>query len=467
MYVLRKTQIAIELCYRHLKTSADGKVFWMHAGTGSKIVRSCRSIAEKLELPGWNDPQVDIIRVLHGWLADDQHGRWLLIVDGVDDLSIIKEPLPSASGPKTLLQFLPRRTIGHVLITTRDRRVGERLAVRAHTITVPTMTQEEGRLLLGNYSNTTFYDNLDKVDQLMQALDYLPLAITQAAAYMSENCISLHDYISLLGSGDEEMQDLLEENLSDGRREDPDSNSVIKTWKLSFDQIGKQDPRAADILSLMAMYDRQGVQTELFKKEKEPIRTLTSSLATLQNFSLISRTTDGGAYRMHRLVQLAVQAWLKLQGTMIIWQKVALDTLADIFPSGDYETRSLCEAYLFHARTILQNEAVSMESQIKRAELLKRIAWFDRRQHRYQVARAEAEEAAGIFNRIRGPEDPMALSCAVTVADCMSSLWQLHDADQILQSTTIVMQRMYHSAFLWLTGLTRTIGCGLKKLSES
>lgn len=71
---------------------------------------------------------------------------------------------------------------------------------------------------------------------------------TQAAADMTENNISVEEYLSILQDKGEEVLKLLGESLSDDRRSYPESNSVIKTWKLSFDHITKQDPRAAEIL---------------------------------------------------------------------------------------------------------------------------------------------------------------------------------------------------------------------------
>ena len=438
----RKTQLAIEQCYRSLKHNPSSHIFWVHAGSVSKITQSVQIIAEQLQLPGWNDPQVDKFRVVHGWLSDVEKGHWLLVVDNADDLEILEQLLPSETGPKTLLQLFPRKKNGAILVTTRDRRIGERLAVRGKTITVSTMSCVEGRQLLTSFLDRSFDYNLGEIDLLVRTLDYLPLAITQAAAYMTENFMSLQDYLSLLRESDDEMQTLLNQSLSDDRREDPESNSVIKTWKLSFDQIRKQDACAADMLSLMAMFDRQGVPADFLSRRKESRRVLASSLATLRNFSLIVRTMDGEAYRMHRLVQMAVQAWLKIQGTLATWEENALFVLADVFPSGEYTTWPLCEAYMPHARVVLQAKLASDESRIKRAELLKRTAWFDRRQDRFQVAMAQAREAAELFGNIRGPENSEVLSCMVTVADCMIELWQPQEAKEILRANTAVMERV-------------------------
>lgn len=57
----------------------------------------------------------------------------------------------------------------------------------------------------------------------------------------------------------------------------------------------------------------------------------TKFMATLQNFSLVAKVTNGEIYSMHRLVQVSVQIWLELQKTAFRWRREALFTLAKLF----------------------------------------------------------------------------------------------------------------------------------------
>jgi hypothetical protein len=61
----------------------------------------------------------------------------------------------------------------------------------------------------------------------------------------------LQKYVEALEKDEENLKDYLSTELRDHRRELGIPNSVFQTWKLSFDQIRKQEPRAAAILSLM------------------------------------------------------------------------------------------------------------------------------------------------------------------------------------------------------------------------
>ncbi|KAL9004929.1 MAG: hypothetical protein Q9188_002280 [Gyalolechia gomerana] len=396
-----------------------------------------------LELPGSNDPRSDTLRTLHAWLSEGYNGSWMLVVDNADDIEILDQPLPSENGPKSLLQLIPHREHGRVLVTTRDRRVGERLAVRGRTVIVPPMSLSEGRTLLISYLPNARDDEKGGLDDLVGKLDCLPLAISQAAAYITENYVDVADYLALLGEGGEEMEALLSESFSDHRRGEAADNSVLKTWKISFDHITRRFSRAADMLSLMSMYDRQGVPEDLLRKEGEPKHNFINALATLQNFSLIGRTTSGGSYHMHRLVQIAIRTWLQLKGTLLEWKEVATCVLSMKFPSGEYGTWAACDLLIPHVRAVLEPGQLPRESLLKRAELLEKVARFDTFQDRWLLGHTRAIEAATLFEQILGPEAPQTLSCKGDTAYSLLELEEPRKAEQILVDIMPAMERVY------------------------
>lgn len=369
----------------------------------------------------------------------------MIVVDNADDSDILEQHLPSKSRPKTLPQLIPQRQHGQVLVTTRDRRVGERLAVRGRTIIVPPMSLREGRTLLASYLPTARDYEKGGLDELVETLDCLPLAISQAAAYMTENYMDVADYIALLDEGGDEMEALLSESFSDARRGEAADNSVLKTWKLSFDQITSRFKRAADMLSLMSMFDRQGVSEELLRKDGEPRHVFISAVATLQNFSLIGKSTDGKSYYMHRLIQIAIRTWLQLKGTLSSWEREATNVLSTRFPSGEYETWPTCELLIPHVRVVLEFQRLPHESLLRRAKLLHKVASFDRRQDRWQLAYDRAEEAAIAFEQILGLEVPETLSSKVTAADALIELEKPREAEGFLIDILPAMERVYGS----------------------
>ena len=397
---------------------------------------------EILCIAGYKDPKADNVQLLHSWLRTDSNSEWLMIIDNIDDLSILDERVLSPRGPNNVLQFLTGKFYGQLLFTTRDRRVGERLAVRGNTIIVPAMSLTEGRQLLLAYSNTPLEYKKEEADYLINALDCVPLAISQAGAYILEKYMSIMEYTSLLTESAENTQRLLNVSLSDGRRGNTESNSVIKTWNLSFDQIMRQDPDAGHLLCVMAMFHNEQISLDLLNREPIQHLDFVSSLATLRNFSLVSRVPEG--YRMHRLVQVSVQAWLKLEGTLLDWQQIALSIVADVFPSGEYETWARCNIYLPHAKSVLKYQHPNLNSSSNRARLLHRMAWFDRQHERYEMAKCEADEAAAIFKSIAGSRDPRYLTSTAKALDCLIMMnenpGKLEEPINLLQNITGVMQ---------------------------
>ncbi|KAI4147474.1 MAG: hypothetical protein L6R39_003098 [Caloplaca ligustica] len=437
-----KTQIAVEQCYRFLERIPSSNVLWVHAGSVTKLVQSCKDICDRLQLPGCSDPQSDTLRILHAWLGEEANGNWMIVVDNADDLDLLEQRLPSETGPKTLLQLIPQRPHGKVVVTTRDRRVGERLAVRGRTVIVPPMSLREGRTLLASYLPTARDYEKGGLDELVETLDCLPLAISQAAAYMTENYMDVADYMALLDEGGDEMEALLSESFSDARRGEAADNSVLKTWKLSFDQITHRFSRAADMLSLMSMFDRQGVPEDLLRREGEPRHIFINALATLQNFSLVSRTTDGKSYYMHRLIQIAVKTWLQLKGTLSEWEGAATDVLSIRFPSGEYETWSACATLVPHVRAVLDLERLPRASLLRRSQLLHKVAWFDRLQDRWQLSHDRAKEAAIGFEQMLGPDAPETLSSKITAADSLIELEKPREAEECLMDILPSMERV-------------------------
>ena len=108
--------------------------------------------------------------------------------------------------------------------------------------------------------------------ELACQLEYLPLAIIQAAAYITSRSMPVKRYISLLRADDNQPVSLLdrvpEVQFSGSRL----IVSVASTWKLSFDQIRDQDPQAADLLEVMTFFDRQRIPIEWLRGSVNELR---------------------------------------------------------------------------------------------------------------------------------------------------------------------------------------------------
>ena len=298
----------------------------------------------KLDLSGWDDPEVNILQKVSGWLSDDTHGPWLLIFDNADDKELFwLNPLPLRDErTEPLLYYLPRARNGSTLITTRDKRVAEGLSseddmIEDNMIEILPMTDSEAKELLSKRlrRNNSGLNDISS-HELCKILEYLPLAITQAAAYINTRHSTVDRYLELFRASDAEMQNLLRKDSPDRRRNLQDSgiaNSVVLAWKVSFDQIIKQDFRASEILSLMAVLDGQGIPELLLSNNAENQTEFTDAVGTLKAFSFISEETGGATFIIHNLVQVSTRNWLANHGEIAKWQEMALDVVTHCFLS--------------------------------------------------------------------------------------------------------------------------------------
>ena len=244
-----------------------------------------------------------------------------MVLDNADDLEIfLKKSTSNATDSECtspLKDYLPQNSNGSILLTTRDERLGQRLAGRHASIIVDRMSPQEAQDLLENGQlELPKHSESDDTRNLLEALEYLPLAISQAAAFISENHITLSKYLAILRANNSDLHDLLNEDLGDLRRDKESENSVVKTWKISFDLISEREPRAAEILSLMAVLDRQSILESLLRNPSDQTVGFMKALGTLLAFSLIKAGRDGAGYQLHRMVQLATQNWLQMQDQM-------------------------------------------------------------------------------------------------------------------------------------------------------
>ena len=305
-----KSQIAIEYCHRYHEQYPDAHVLWQHVSTFERALNGWSQMARQLKVPGCDESGADFLQLTKDYLSDKNHGRWLLVLDNADNADILFDMrAESSSGTylaKNLVSSLPQSETGTIIVTTRDRRVGEKLLAKNKykIIQLSLLTVEEALRLLRSRLSEDDWDE-GNAKKLVSNLEFLPLAITQAAAFISQNSISIAEYLGFVQADEQEIKELLDEDLYDVRRDQDVQTTVLRTWKLSFDIIKKQKPRAVGILSLMACLDCNGIPIYLLESPGEKGLAFKMALGILQAFSMIRAETGGAMFAMHRLVQLS------------------------------------------------------------------------------------------------------------------------------------------------------------------
>ena len=309
--------------------------------------------------------------------------------------AVIQKPL------NNLLKALDSKRL--LMVTTRNRHAGEVLINEELCIEVPPFSLQEAESLLQSKAQQA----LDRSEpsapgRLLYILARIPLAITQASAFINRNRMTVQSYLAALEEDKQNLADYLSHEFQDHRRE-RGFNSVFQTWKLSFDQILEQEPQTAKLLSLMAMLDPQQIPEELLRQPTERDVDFRTAIGTLHGFALITQEVGGEIYAIHPLVQASVHYWLEQRSEKAHYDGQALQVLAEKFPNGDHEHKKTCESMYAHAQAVLCYEP-RLENDLRHcAALLYNVGRFDWRQGRYASA-YEAVSKAYNINRKRSGE---------------------------------------------------------------
>ncbi|KAI9888556.1 MAG: hypothetical protein M1814_006826 [Vezdaea aestivalis] len=371
-----KSQIAIEYCYRYRERHPSAHILWVHCLTTDRFGQAYRDIAQLLALPGHDDPNQDTLSLVCNWL-NNKKNEWCLVLDNLDELETVFGIADStdSNSPPGIKKYLPKASEGFTLVTTRDGRVGNRLGIK-NRVEVTQMSVEDSRRLFKAKISPKDICKVEELDQLLKKLDFVPLAITQAAAHLNERPQSPSTYLQSLSENDSDIHSLLEKDSGDIRRDG--LNSVIKTWKVSFDLIRSRNKLASDLLSLMCLLDRQGIPHSLLSQWAiDKPQNIPEALGILKNFSLISVERGGSHYAMHRLVQLSTNRWLCLHDRIEDWKIQALTLLNAVFPSGFYGTWTDCDLLSPHALCVSSYQYPSKSQNESRAFLLSKLATFE------------------------------------------------------------------------------------------
>ncbi|RMY37422.1 hypothetical protein D0866_03274 [Hortaea werneckii] len=420
--------LAIEFCYRIRDRSPEVWTFWVHASSAARFDADIRKLACDAVIPGWDDPKSDAFTLVYSWLRDERNGKWLLVLDNVDDASFLFEKRDDKNqSARIRIAYFPPCAHGSTLITSRSRAAVERFADECNVIVVSQMREVTALALLENKLGQSAA--MKDMRKLAVALDYMPLALAQAAAYIKQRIprYSVGRYLAELEESEKSQTGLLSSSSKELRRDEEAQNSIILTLQISFQQVLKERPSAADLLSLMSMYNYQGIPEYLISAEWSGTnKDFNEDIVTLEEFLFISTTMSSTTcFEMHRLVQVAARAWLRSQKKYQEWVQKACQQLDEAFPPGEFENWGRCEELYPHVtstlslhlrdqelsprRTSIQDDG-DHETFLSRASIQYKAAWFDLRRGLFSKAESLIAESYETKAALLGMEDEEALS---------------------------------------------------------
>ncbi len=408
---VRKSQIAIEYAYRFRQSHPQSHVFWVYAASYGTFLQACHDISRSLKLPACDEPKADPCELVSKWLNEEDHS-WLMILDNADKAELFFPSAESDSSSAIVTQtqrplndYLPSilNPQKSLLVTTRSRHIGQDLAYGELCVEVPPLSSQEAMELLQlKLKGSASSFDICNIERLLDVLGSIPLAITQAAAFIHRNRWTVQGYLAALEKDKQNLTDHLSQELQDPRRPRGFPNSVFRTWKLSFDQILTQEPQTAKLLSLIAMLDPQRIPEKLLRRPAERDVDFRMAIGTLDGFALISQEIGGETYAIHPLVQASVHYWLEQRSEKADYAGQALQLLAEKFPNGEHKHKETCESMLAHAQAVLWHKCISENDMRHRAALLYNVGRFNWRQGRYDSAYEAVSESYNIYQERAG-----------------------------------------------------------------
>lgn len=381
-----KTQIAVEYCYRH--AAEYDLVWWVKSETTVFIVDDYIELAEKLGSPVGDEKDADaVVENVKQLLAKTP--RWLLVFD-------------NAPGPAEIAKYLPRSKHGSVIITSRDP------AFRgvAETLDIDVMNIDEAVAFL---IKRTGLKDKDAARELAEALGRLPLALEQAGAYIDG---TRNDFSGYLDIYKKKGVELFKEKFKPSNYD----YTVATTWELSFREIEKTLPEAAEFLNLIAFFAPddipidvigQGVEflPESFAGYIKDNEMFDELIAALIRFSLVKRS--GKCVSIHRLVQEVTRNRLD-EDSKKKWAQAAVEILNKAFPfeSGDVRTWSECSRLLPHSLIAANFSEVLDVANDATGRILNQIGLHFRGRAQFPEAKSAFERSLRMGEKTLGPDHP-------------------------------------------------------------
>ncbi|KAI9766019.1 MAG: hypothetical protein M1840_007026, partial [Geoglossum simile] len=438
--MVRKSQIAIEYAYRVRDSAPQTSVFWIHASNIARFEQSYREIANKVELRGRDDPGADILRLVSEWLSEEKNGRWLIILDNADDNDVLFcldgaaergiQANDGVSGKMPLASFLPQTPTGSILATSRNSTAAMNLVGFDNIIQVKPMDKGDALALL---KTRVPFDETSESDAkaLIQALECIPLAITHAAAYirMREPRVTISTYLQLFRASAENQANLLSNrDVRDLRRDHSIQHAVLMAWQISFSQIRETTPAATDLLALISMFDRQGIPEYLLHDNTNQLQ-FEDAIAPLVSFGLIRAQVGQQSFEMHSLVQLSTRKWLEQNKQLDKWRKESVRIMARAFPSGEYETWTICRVLLPHSKEVMTYMLNGKDEVLNRATIAGNTAWYLLHQGEYAAAEKLCRSVVEEKEKVLGPEHPDTLTSVSDLGSVLESLGRYEEAE--------------------------------------
>jgi|GEM_PF-1730868 len=367
-----KTQTAVEYAYR-CRNRVEGypaydAILFTRADTLTALLNGYTDIARILQLPlRAPDAPWQAVADVRNWL--ETNSNWLLLFDNADDPALLDNP------QEPLKSFRPKNAPGHILLTSRARHFHPNLHIRQPIQLKSLLPDDAVRFLFDRTErnpDTEEANELNAAADLAHELGYFPLALEQAAAYITVQDKRFGVYLADFRKREQELLAEFPPETGDYYGEDKNEIKTVRTtWTLNFEVIENESPASAQLLSLSAFLAPDAIPSELIvqgageigspladvftplQKDTEFENAYDKLLEPLLRYSLIEKDRGASTYSVHRMVQSVQRNRLKEKQAE--WAERTVRAVCLAFPNVEFINWPTCASLLPHALANLQH----------------------------------------------------------------------------------------------------------------
>lgn len=300
-----------ELVRKYVSEHSDdycGNIIWINAENYQSLVASFFRLAKnklKINVKCIDGEQKDIKSIVEEVYEFFAKRKCLFIFDNAEKLGMQNDD-------EGINKFLPFSSSNdnkpYILITSRNQKWGNR-----KVILLGSLTPEEAVELIKKALKINHGSQENEIQELADTLQYFPLALQQAVAYINnadeeiktvdpEDGFKVDDYLQEYKNKTEELLDFPFPEDSDGMY----AKTTFTTWATTVDKIAglkESGEKSLEILNVMAYCVPYNIPTKMFSKlvEEEDARKLGAAVQLLKQYSMVD--LEKGILSVHRLVQ--------------------------------------------------------------------------------------------------------------------------------------------------------------------
>ena len=428
-----KTRLAAEYAFRYRQQYSSVIMVVADSPTNLNSNLAALTSANHLNLPQqFAEAEADRVAAVIQWLQ--LRNDWLLILDNVDDdeaIAAVQEKIPQLSN-------------GYVLITGRRNNFNQAIA----PLTLDKLSPVDSRdFLLQRTRRQTLDDagELQALDELVEHLDGLALALEQAASFMHKKRRTFSDYLERWKQQDKDVMSWFDPNQMETDK------AVAFTWKSTMDELPELEQA---ILNLLAWFAPEEVPGFVWETDECPDIVATAvvllasddendtpslgkddvrdAIVDLSDFSMLNLSSSGIDLTVHRVVQEIVRGAQADQKSK--WLQQSLNLVNHATPTDCYDVRTWPELVPLRPHLdVFCDSAVEFNLNNPTTRLMAILGGYYEMRANYKLAEPLTRLSLSIVEESFGENHPNVAGCLNNLALLLQATNRLGEAEPLMR----------------------------------